>query len=389
MRSRDADGVLTGAWKAWSVAATARRHEGETILNVSVVRPGDLDAAEQAYWRKFLGSSSAFDSPFLALEYAQALDAVRDHLRVAVASDGGQVVGFLPFEARGRGRVGPAGGGLSDVTGIVHNTDWTPDVGALLRGRFHTFDFVNLLGHQVPAGARYVVHSPSPVIDFPDGYESYLTGRKRVLKQLIQSTLRKRRKLEREIGPLRFTFAGDDPADLEALMRWKSGQYRAMGEWDRFADPRVVELLRRLHRTRSEHCSGSLAVLWAGDQRAAVHFGVRSQRTLSWWFPAYNPELGRYSPGMQLLLYLVEAAAEQGLCRIDLGAGEHGYYKDAMKTGDLSVARGTIDDGSPGARLLRAARAPRYHLRPLVADGSRLHALSRRLRRPDSLRFRD
>jgi len=172
-------------------------------------------------------------------------------------------------------------------------------------------------------------------------------------------------------------------------MRWKSEQYRAMGEWDRFSDPRVVELLQRLHGTDAEHCAGTLSVLWAGDQRAAVHFGIRSPRTLSWWFPAYNPALGKYSPGMQLLLYLVEAGVEHKLSRINLGAGEHGYYKDAMKTGDLVVARGTIDDGSPGAFLLRAARAPRYHLRPLVRNSSSLQTLTRRLRRPDSRRFRD
>src|SRR5689334_6844998 len=107
--------------------------KGEAVLDVSVVRPGDLDGEEQAYWRKFLSSSSTSDSPFLALEYAQVLDRVRDHMRVAVATDGGQVVAFLPFELRGRGRAGPAGGGLSDATGIVHNAAWVPDAGAMLR----------------------------------------------------------------------------------------------------------------------------------------------------------------------------------------------------------------------------------------------------------------
>ena len=56
-------------------------------------------------------------------------------------------------------------------------------------------------------------------VDFSDGYDDYLADRRRALKQLVQSTLRKRRKLEREIGPLRFTFAGDDPAGHAALGR--------------------------------------------------------------------------------------------------------------------------------------------------------------------------
>jgi CelD/BcsL family acetyltransferase involved in cellulose biosynthesis len=226
-----------------------------------------------------------------------------------------------------------------------------------------------------------VVRADSPVVDFPGGYEEFVEGRRRASKQMVQSLMRKRRKMERELGELRFVLHSTRGEDLARLMEWKTGQYRAMGEWDRFGDPRITALLRDLQYAVGEQCTGTLSVLTAGGRPAAAHFGVRSRTTLSWWFPAYDPDLGRYSPGMQLLFLMVEAAADQGVRRINLGIGAH-EYKDAVRTGAVVVGRGLVDDGSTTAVLHRLRRAPRHHLRPLVVGNPRLHALARRLMRP-------
>ena len=53
---------------------------------------------------------------------------------------------------------------------------------------------------------------------------------------------------------------------------------------------------------------GVLSGLYIGEKLVAAHFGMRSRRVLHWWFPAYDPELGKYSPGAQLLLELSRAA---------------------------------------------------------------------------------
>lgn len=348
-------------------------------MKVSIVRPRELGAPELARWREMLTGTPGYDSPFLAPDYAIVLGRVRHPMRVAVLEEDGEVAGFLPFELVGRAQAGPPGGTVSDAMGVVHRPGFSWDAGAFLRATgLRSWEFTNLLGDQVPETARYVVRSASPVIDFPDGYERYLSDRRHSSKQMVQSTMRKRRKLEREVGELRFELSSLSTSELRHLMGWKSRQYRATGEWDRFDDPRIVSLVQRLHTTTSEHCTGMLSVLYAGDRPAAAHFGIRSGRTLSWWFPAYEPELSRYSPGMQLLFLLVESGASLGLDRIDLGIGDHGY-KDAAKTGELAVAWGLVDDGSSRALLRRLRRAPRYHLRPLVTRNPRLHDLARRV----------
>jgi CelD/BcsL family acetyltransferase involved in cellulose biosynthesis len=57
----------------------------------------------------------------------------------------------------------------------------------------------------------------------------------------------------------------------------------------------------------------------------AVHLGLLGKDRLSWWFPAYDPDFGRYSPGLILLLDLINEASSRGIPLVDLGRGEHDY----------------------------------------------------------------
>ena len=64
---------------------------------------------------------------------------------------------------------------------------------------------------------------------------------------------------------------------LRMLMTWKSGHYRRTGHVDAFERPWVVELLHDLLETRSDHMTGMLSVLYAGDRPAAAQFGLRGR----------------------------------------------------------------------------------------------------------------
>jgi CelD/BcsL family acetyltransferase involved in cellulose biosynthesis len=106
-------------------------------------------------------------------------------------------------------------------------------------------------------------------------------------------------------------------------------------------------------------------VLYAGDRPVAAHAGPTSESVLSWWFPGYDPEFARYSPGILLLFGLAQEAAQRGVGLLDLGRGHHGY-KDAMKTGELTVHAGSVDAASVSSLPRRARRAVRAGLRPLA-----------------------
>ena len=116
-------------------------------------------------------------------------------------------------------------------------------------------------------------------------------------------------------------------------------------------------------RMRSGRMPGLALAIVKGDQLVAAHFGIRSRRVLHWWFPAYDPELGKYSPGAQLLLELAREAAARGVERIDLGEGDESY-KLSFMTGATALAVGSVDT-RPAAR---AARKLWHHTKRWVRE---------------------
>jgi CelD/BcsL family acetyltransferase involved in cellulose biosynthesis len=351
-------------------------------VRATVVRPSELGAAELARWRELRAGLPALRSGFLAPEYTLAVGRIRDDARVAVLSDAGETVGFFAYEHRGRATAKPIGHGLTDTEAVVHAAGWTLDAPAMLRAcKLDGWDFETLVQEEVPTVAQGVELRAAPIMDISGGYEAYLDNRRTGSKKIVQGTQRKQRKLERELGELRFVFDEQDPKALAQLMEWKSGQYRQLDEWDRFADPRIVALVRDLHATKEPECAGTLSVLYVADKPMAAHFGLASSRSLATWFPAYDPELSRFSPGILLHFFMAEAAAERGIGELNLGRGHH-EYKEQIKTGDLMVVRGAVDAGGPKALVRRAARLPRQYLRPWLANHPKLeHAIAARLSR--------
>src|SRR4030095_7972739 len=64
-----------------------------------------------------------------------------------------------------------------------------------------------------------------------------------------------------------------------------------------------------------------------------------------YWFPAYDPQFARYSPGLILLLKMAEHAPHIGLRTIDLGTGLT-LYKRRLMNASISVAEGSVERAS-------------------------------------------
>jgi CelD/BcsL family acetyltransferase involved in cellulose biosynthesis len=308
-------------------------------VNVRVVPAAALGPPELARWSELQRASPVYRSPFFRPEFTTAVAAVRD-VRVAVIEDAGSVAGFFPFELARRRSGRPLGWPFSDYHGVVLDAAAALDPRALVRAcGLSAWSFDHL-----PAGidgfAPYVrTRGTSPYLDLSEGYEPYLAGRR--ARSDIRNALRKARKLAREVGPLRLVAASDDPDLLARTIEWKRLQYAETGVRDVLADVRSRELLRHVHGMRGAGFAGVLSVLYAGDVVAAVHLGLRSGPVWHSWFPAYDPELNRYSPGLVLMLELAEAAPALGIGEIDLGKGE-ARYKQALATGSVPLHEGIV-----------------------------------------------
>jgi CelD/BcsL family acetyltransferase involved in cellulose biosynthesis len=101
-------------------------------------------------------------------------------------------------------------------------------------------------------------------------------------------------------------------------------------------------VLHDIHRTQNEDFSGALSLLYAGDRMIAGHFGMRSDSVWHYWFPAYDAMLAKYSPGIVLLLKMIEHACEAGISTIDLGKGMSPYKKRFMNA-QVDVSSGSVE----------------------------------------------
>jgi CelD/BcsL family acetyltransferase involved in cellulose biosynthesis len=318
-----------------------------TVLPASRLAPEHLVA-----WDAFQRADAALDSPFFRPEFMRAVAAVRDDVEVAVMEEGGEPAAFFPFQ-RGRWQIArPVGGPMSDFHGVVARPGLAWDAGELVRGCGLTaWDFNHLPAAQEPFAAYQLAASESPYMDLSGGFEGYQAGRRRAGSQKVTQTLRKARKLEREVGPLRFEAHTTDPRAFAALLEWKVAQYHDTAATNVFSFPWTVRLLEHILGTSREAFAGMLSALYVGDRPAAVHCGMRCGSILHYWFPAYDTELSKYSPGLVLLIEMARAADALGVRRIDLGRGAS-EYKSSLMSGAIPLAEGTVAVSSP-VRALR------------------------------------
>lgn len=343
-----------------------------------VLRPEELGEGERERWRELRTAADAPRNPFMEPEFSIAVARVRPEARVAVLYEGAQPTGFLPYERGVLGQGRAIGLGVSDCQGAVLGPGVALETGELLRGcSVSSFAFDNLEAGQELFVPYAVEEHATYVIDVEKGYETYESVLRTQSPKFLRTTLAKERRLGRRAGAVRFVFDERDPAALRALMEWKSAQYRRTGRRDRFAQEWIVRLVGRLAETRAAQCTGTLSVLYAGDRPVAAHFGLRSASVLACWFPAYDPEFAKYSPGLVLHLRMAEAAAAEGIVTLDMGRGP-AEYKDSLKTGELAVYEGAATRPGVGAALHRLSRAPARRTHSFVRARPRLAALAAR-----------
>lgn len=342
-------------------------------MKTTVCLPKDLGSPELDRWRAIRSRNPDLDNPFLSPEFTLAVGRARPEARVAVIEDSERIVAFLPFERRSFGLGVPIGAGLSDCQAIICEPDVDLNPHELLdQCGLAAWHFDHLVGTQRAMVAPTAIEVASPIIDVSAGFDAYLAREGRQFRSLFKSE----RKLAREVGPVRFGFGVSDDAALSTMIAWKSEQYRRTGRPDRFANKPTTQLVRELAETSEPALSGTLITLHAGDRLIAVEFSLRSEATLAGWFPAYDREFSRYSPGAVHMLRTIEATSLAGLQRYDLGKGDE-EYKSVFKTGDLQVCEGWVVRPVALGYLRRAMSMPQELALDVVLRHPRLRRAAR------------
>jgi len=345
-------------------------------MKITVLPARELTAEHIEAWSRFQQADPELESPFFRPEFTRLVASVRSDVEVAVLEENGALAGFFPFQRRLWGTGVPVGGRVNDFQGVVAKPGliWRAD--ELLRAcGLSAWVFDHLLPSQQPFQSYHFATGSSPFLDVSAGFDAYQAEQCRNGSRTVREIPRKIRKVEREVGPLRFELHTDERDVFQTLLRWKSEQYRLTGVTDVFAYPWTVQLLERVLLEKDDAFRGVLSALYFGDRLAAMELMIRSQSVLHGWFPTYDRSLGQYSPGLILTFELARAMPAHGLRRYHMGKGET-RHKNSFATGAISLASGSVAL-HPLGRLLRNGW---QYTRTLVR-GSRLLAPARLLGR--------
>jgi CelD/BcsL family acetyltransferase involved in cellulose biosynthesis len=325
-------------------------------MRISLIQPAELRGAEFLAWHDMQRGTRSLMNPFLSPEFAMGVGKFRPGSRIAVLSEGPEILGFLPFERRGFGVGMPIGAGLSNCQGLVHvpALDW--DARAVLRGcQVSAWQFDNLVQGQAPFERYAAAQVAAGAIDLADGFGAYYEKLTITSARFLKDLSRRTRTLEREFGEIRLVRDSPDPAALRMVMGWKSEQCRRNAWQDIFDRPWVVELTDYLFSCRSDLFSTSLSVLYAGETPVAGQFGLRCGGYFAGWFTAYDAGFHSYSPGLIQVMRLAEKLAEAGVEVIDMGGSAP--YQSKLKSHDLYFGKGMVTSGRVTESLHGARRA--------------------------------
>jgi len=340
-------------------------------MKVTVIRASELDDACKGHWTKIQRSNGNLISPYFCVEFTEALAAVRNDVYVAVIEDGPNIIGFFPFHRRRLGFGRPIGLGLSDYHGAIASSDaeWSAD--ELLQGcGLVRWKFDHLIASQIPFRSIHQTVEQSPIIEVAEGFEAYKERRIQMGGSELKTIQRRTRRLKKEHEEYRFIEFDMDADRLDQVFALKSAQCRETGAYDYFSLPWTREFVRRLHAIRTPNFSGVLSSILVDERCVAVHFGIRSDKVWHWWFPCYDSTFGRYSPGLILLMEIIQSAANSGLSHVDLGKDLVRYKRNLM-TGSVAVSSGEVSrpsilNSAVGALHWLEHREHDPYLRPLL-----------------------
>ena len=325
-------------------------------LSVQTCRPADLSLPARDLWSRFRAADPAFGSPYFDFRYVLAAGEAAPESQVAVIRRRGETVGFLPFQRRGR-LIQPIAAPLTDYHGLLSApgaaVDLATVVGLLGARRFR---FSGLVGD---AGGSSLSSRHAMIADLSEGFEAYAARRP---TEFLKDKRRRARRLAETLGPLDFTFDADGKGVLDLIFRLKRAQMRRTGQHNIFAGPWTMAFLRRLSTLASDDFGLRFATLRAGSRIVAAEVGLRSGSAYHLWFPVYDPDFARYSPGALMTLETLRVAPEHGIATVDFGPAGEDYKRDFAEPGRLvlegDVTAGGWVEAARAAANLALAHAP-------------------------------
>lgn len=338
------------------------------------VRIGELGEDDIQLWSKLQRDASLTHSPFLSYGFAKSVQDTRDGVFAVSLEDQGKKVGYFPFQyMKHRALLGVAekvGGHMSDFFDVVGSAANAFAGSDLLRAAgLAAFRFDHLPAEFSRFSTGETVSSRGMRVTLQD-FATYAATLAKTQAKFLSAIHRGERQMTADIGDVNFSWQAENkPAELERLINIKREQYARTGVKDALAPPWTRALFHRLLEGETRDVRAVLSTLYAGSTWISTCFCIGYDETLHIWFPVYNAEFKRYSPGNVLFLKLFEHGAKAGYRKFDFGEGI-AEYKRRFLSDEYEVLQGANRSPSLLGIIDRVAQSAEWRLNTLRRSGS-------------------
>jgi CelD/BcsL family acetyltransferase involved in cellulose biosynthesis len=307
-------------------------------------------------------------------------------LAVQIATRDGKLVGALPFHVRRRMgiRVAEFLGGHDSALADVLLADPADDETAELlvrRAAGWRQDAADLFG--MPADSRLVAalgdaslhlteRVEAPVLDISRGWETVYREKTHSKKRNLH---RRRRRQLAERGTVTIDLA-KTPQELEAALedavRLHELRWEGRPDGSGFATPAGRAFYRAALARMAEHDIPRIITLRLDGRAIAFHLYFALCGRMYVHRLAFDPALGRYSPGLVNTLDAIEAAAAEGLTVVEFLGGDE-RYKVELADGFQPLHQGLGLARTPLGYAYTQARLGTIETRKRLKRSERVH----------------
>lgn len=292
----------------------------------------ELTAEDINIWHSIIDQNTKLKHAFLTPEFAQACFDANFNIKVSFLTAETGEIAIFPYQfssqfhelIRYAYRVGDI---MNDYMAIItqHN-DVFPITKVVEVLRLNGIDFSHLLlenafnySHNI-GGKNITGHK----IDLQDGEQSYFDQLLKTKKKFYKDTERQIKRIENENEPLHFNIRITDNEDeiIDFIIDKKREQYKRTKGENAFQNPSNEKLLHKLVTHSSDYCRPVISSLHSGNDWIAYHYGLQCKDDLHLWFPVYNENYKRYSPGRILLWKMIQNAHQMKISSLDYGQGD-------------------------------------------------------------------
>jgi CelD/BcsL family acetyltransferase involved in cellulose biosynthesis len=331
-------------------------------VKITSVRPSELGPAELARWGALQDADPELADPYFSAGWALLVDSVRSDARVAVFEDSAGIQAFLPVQKRSGFTAMAIGAPMCDYQGLIA----APGLDVDLRDAAAAIGVERIDFAHAPASQRAFVPFIRSIeevrgADLSRGYAAFIADLKAAGSSSPKNVGSRRRKAERELGPVETRAFAPDPVGLETMISWKREQMKRTRQPDLFAVEWVDRMVRRIAEGPVHDLEPAFVTVRIADRIVATHLGLRRGQAMHNWLIAHDISLNAYSPGVLMWFDQLEKAAALGITEVDYGCGEYAYKKLSSNR-TRRVGHGFI--GRPG--IASAFRSLQFTLRGVI-----------------------